>query len=167
MNKVNPEVDPALIIRAYMWAVLKENYPEVWHEDKYGGRVPISPFGQEPELDDYSGPNIVYVFVHTPSDGARFKGQMILQVADNDIRSMTKSLNIIRTALDRDDESARDVNVFSSEKDVFLGLRFGWISADWTEGPVPPKSEGGRAVATIDINYEFYVDYEVTTDVLP
>lgn len=167
---MNPEIDPALIIRAYLWAVLKANEPAVWTESQYGGKVPIVPLGEEPELSQYGGPHIIYVHNHSPNDGARSYGGMTLVIADNNFRHMAKTLNIIKTTLDRSDETATDINNFSSSYTVsggkpFLGVRFGWVRTTYTEGPEPAETEGGRDSATIDLDYEFYTDYNVITKV--
>lgn len=165
---MNPEVDPSLIIRSYLWAVLKINEPAVWNESNYGGLVPIVPLGEEPELSQFAGPHIIYVHNQSPNDGARSHGGMTIVIADNNFRHLVKTMNIIKHALDRSDESARDVNHFSSNHTVgstkpFLGLRFGTIRTVYTEGPEPPETEGGRNSAAIDIDYEFYTDYSVNT----
>lgn len=167
---MNPEVDPAHIIRAYVWRLLEVNDPETWNTEKYDGKQPIVPLGEEPELVNMSGPYIVYVNTHSPNDIPCSTGGMTLAINDDDFRRMGRTINIIRTALDRSDDSATDVNNFSTNFQVagnypFLGLRFGYIRAMFTEGPIPSETEGGRALATIDLDYEYYVDYDVITSV--
>lgn len=165
-----PELDPAFVLRAYIWAVLKENDPDVWDEDKYGGQVPIVAIGEEPEISEFSGPIITYLPNHSPSNGARSFGNTIFVVGDTNTRRLMKTLNILRTALDRNDESARDINKFSSKENTsgdkpFLGVRFGSVNTMYTEGPTPTENEGGRDYALIQVGYEFYADYEVITQV--
>ena len=167
---MNPEVDPALIIRSYVWKVLKANEPAVWTEANYGGLVPIVPLGEEPEINGFGKPHFIYVHNHSPNDGARSTGGMTIVIADNNFRHLSNTMNIIKTALDRSDETARDINKFSSEHSVsttkpFVGLRFGWVKTAFTEGPTPSETEGGWDSATIDLDYEYYTDYDVITQV--
>ncbi len=170
--KPNPELDPALVIRAYLWEVLKANNPDVWDEDKYGGLVPIVPLSEEPELMEFGGPHITYLPNWSPSNGARSFGQLTFVVGDTNFRRLMATLNIIRTALDRADETARDINRFSSTYNPnnsspvpFLGIRFGTVRTDFTEGPTGSEVEGGRDYAILAIEYEYYVDYNVVTQV--
>lgn len=168
---MNPEVDPAHIIRAYVWAVLQANDPTIWDKNKYGGKIPITPLSEEAELTEFAGPYIVYTFSQTPSEIPCNDGTMTLAIYDTDIRRLFKTTNILSTALNREDETATDINKFSSGDPQstgakpFVGIRFGYVKRVYSEGPEPPETEGGRGFALISLEYEYFVDYDVVTDV--
>lgn len=165
-------ISPAYVIRSYVWEVLKRNDPGVWDESKYGGLTPIVPLAEEPELDEYTGPRIVYGYATSRINDlpARRTASMTFVVYDQNFRRLTKTLNILYAALDRDDETARDINRFSSEYVVnghfpYRGVSFGYVRMGYTEGGTPEDTEGGRQSALINITFEYYVDYNVITDV--
>lgn len=159
---VNVEVSPAYFIRAYAWAVLKANMSDVWDESKYGGMTPIVPVAEEPDLDEYSGPHIVYGYAldATGSLYARNSGSLTFAVYDDNFRRLTKTLNILQAAFERQDETARDINLFTTSKGPsWIGLRFGTVSVGFVEGGSPEDQEGGRQSALINIRFEYYVEY--------
>ena len=163
---MNPEIDPAMLIRAYVWAVLKANDPATWDETLYGGLEPIVPLIEEPELTEYSGPNIIYVHNHQPAEIPCYYGTMTMMISDTSFRRLSKTMNILLTALDRSDDTARDVNRFTTNSgSPFIGLRFGYIKMSFSEGPAAAEDEGGRNLAVISIEYEYYVNYDVVTEV--
>ena len=167
---MKPEVDPSTVVRAYIWAVLKVNDPTTWDKSKYGGLEPIVPFGEESELAEFSGPNITYITTHSPADGPCMYGSTTMSVADTDARRLMKTINILRVALDREDDSATDINNFTTAYTVdsgfpFHGLRFGYLKMAYSEGPTAADTEGGRNYASFSVEYEYYVDYEVQTSV--
>ena len=160
-------INPVYLIRAYAWEVLKANMPDVWDEAKYGGDEPIVPVAEEPDLEQYSGPHIVYGYAlnSTGSLYARKTGSVTFAVYDQDFRRLTKTLNVLQAAFERQDEAARDINVFTSTKSYFVGLRFGSVAIGFVEGGTPESSEGGRQSALINITFDYYVDLDVITSV--
>lgn len=170
VNYLGPEVDPSTIIRAYVWAVLKANNPTDWDIDNYGGMVPIVPFGEDSQMAQFEGPNITYITTHSPSNGPCMYGSTTMSISDTDARRLMSTVNIIRVALDRDDESATDINNFTSNHEIgserpFVGIRFGYVSMAFSEGPSPAETEGGRNYASFSAEYEYYVNYQVQTSV--
>lgn len=159
---VNSEVSPAYFIRSYAWEVLKTNMGDVWDESKYGGLTPIVPVSEEPELDAYSGPHIVYGYALNATGAlhARNSGSVTFAVYDNNFRRLTKTLNILQATFERQDETARDINNWSTAKgDAWIGLRFGSVDVGFVEGGTPEDQEGGRQSALINVRFEYYVEY--------
>lgn len=172
--RVDPVLSPAYLIRSYAWELLKTNMGDVWDEDKYDGMVPIVPVAEEPELAEFSGPHIVwgYALDATGTLYARNSGSLTFAIYDQDFRRLTKTLIILQTAFERQDEAARDVNAFTSRYNPtnrttppYLGIRFGTIGLGFVEGGTPEDTEGGRQSALININFEYYVDYNVVTEI--
>ncbi len=177
-NQMDVTVSPAYLLRSYAWAVLQANDPTVWDESKYGGLIPIVPVAEEPELEEFSGPHIVYGYAlnTTGSLHARKSGSMTFAIYDQNFRRLTKTLNILQTAFERQDESATDINRYTSKvgedmdtddnpRRPFLGLRFGYVALGFVEGGTPEETEGGRQSALLNVRFEYYVDYNVVTSV--
>jgi hypothetical protein len=164
---MDPTVSAAYLLRSYTWQLLKNNMSDVWDEDKYGGLTPIVPLSEEPELDEFSGPHIVYGFADdaTGSLHARNSGSMTFAIYDDNFRRLGKTMNILKTAFERQDEAAADVNIYTSTIPQFIGIRFGTIDIGFTEGGTPEELEGGRQTALINLRYEYYVDYDVKTTI--
>lgn len=179
-------VNPAYLIRSYAWAVLRANDSTTWDTAKYGGLVPIVPVSEEPDLDEFSGPHIVYGYALDATGDlyARKSGSVTFAVYDQNFRRLTKTLTILQAAFERQDESARDINnyttrvggaptstgnppVWKNPTGAFLGLRFGYTRIGFIEGGTPEETEGGRQSALINIVFEYYVDYDVVTAVTP
>lgn len=173
MTEVNPTLSPIYLLRMYAWAVLKRNEPGTWDESKYGNLIPIVPLAEEPEIDEYDGPHIVYGYALSQLNSlpARKTGSMTFALYDQNFRRLTRTMTILQTAFERMDESATDVNKFTSNYTTgannrpFEGLSFGYISLGFTEGGTPEETEGARQSALLNIKFEYYVDYNVITDV--
>lgn len=162
-------VVPAHLLRSYIWQVLKANLPEAWDESNYGGKIPIVPLGEEPELSKYSGPHIVYGYTNEASGpiAARESGSVSFAVYDQNFRRLGRTMNVLKRAFDRYDETARDVNNYTSHIPEFVGIRFGSISLSYLEGGSPEENEGGNMSALMTVRYEYYSTQEVVTSVLP
>lgn len=166
---VDTTVSPIYALRSYVWGVLKANYPDVWTEANYDGMIPIVPLGEEPELSEFSGPHIVYGYAldGTADLWARGTGSMTFVIYDQNFRRLTKTMTILQTALGRSDETARDINRYTSTIDYFHGVSFGFVNLGFTEGGSPEETEGGRQSALLNIRFDYFVDYNVTTDIVP
>lgn len=169
---MNPVVSPVYLLRLYAWAVLKANMPETWNEELYKaegdtqGIIPIVPLAEEPDLDAFDGPHIVYGYaLDTTGDlYARNSGSMTFAIYDDKFRRLTETMNVLQAAFERQDETARDVNNFTTNNN-FIGIRFGYIFVGFAEGGTPEETEGGRQSALINIRFEYYVNYDVVTSV--
>lgn len=160
-------VSPAYLIRSYAWEVLRANDPGTWNKDKYGGLIPIVPLAEEPELSEYDGPHIVYGYANDPTGDlpARKGGSLTFAIYDQNFRRLTKTITVLQTAFERKDETARDVNEYTSSLAPFIGITFGFIDIGFVEGGSPEESEGGRQSALVNIRYEYHVDYAVKTTI--
>lgn len=158
--------DPVYLLRAYIWQLLKHNTD--MDESDYDGLTPIVPVSDEPKLQETGKPYLIYGYVIQPTErGMNFcrHGSMTLGIYATDFSKLTQILRILHTAFDREDEAARDVNEFTSTIPQFIGLRFGTISVGFGEGPQPEETEGGREYALINLQFEYYVDYDVKTNI--
>jgi len=160
---------PAFILVDYAWAILKENMPTVWNESKYDDLVPIVPLSEEPALEAFSGPHIVYGFADegTGPLPQREGGSTTFAIYDDNFRRLTKTLNCLKVAFGREDDSATDINRFSTRflNGAYLGVRFGHVRVAFTEGGTPEITEGGRQSALITISYDYFTSYDVRTNV--
>lgn len=171
MAKIDETLSPVYLLRSYTWALLKANDPDVWDEDKYGGMIPIVPLAEEPELDQFNGPHMVYGYAigATGRLNAMTEGSLTYAIYDQNFRRLTKTLIILQSAFERQDESARDVTAYGSlvqpQTGVFpyRGIRFGSIDIGFVEGGSPEETEGGRQSALINIRFNCFVDYDVET----
>lgn len=160
-------MNPAYLIRAYAWEILKANMSDVWNETAYGGLVPIVEVAEEPELDQFTGPHIIYGYALSTTGTlyAHNRGSVTFAVYDDNFRRLTKTLNILQAAFERQDETASDINNFTSKKESFVGMRFGSVWIGFVEGGTPETTEGGRQSAIINIAFNYFVEYDVTTRV--
>lgn len=158
------------LLRFYLWQVLKANTD--MDEKDYtidpannDGLVPIVPLAEQPEIKDFGKPYIVYGYSETPPNDlwVRRRGNMAFVVYSTNFRQLSHLVNIITFAFDRADESARDINNYTSTVPAFVGLRFGTVQVSYVEGGSPEESEGGVQSAAINVRYEYYVDYDVKT----
>lgn len=161
----NIDVAPAHVIRQYVWALLRSADFATWTEAKYGGLVPIVPLNEEPELDEFDGPRIVYEYTHRNTGTAHYRGlgNMTLAIRDNDFRRLGRTMNTLETALGRLDESARDLNDFidrmKTDKNVVYGISFGYVEIGFSQSGTPEREEGGRMVGIVDLNFDYFVEY--------
>lgn len=160
------EVIPPFLLIDYIWAVLKKNTD--MKESDYEGLVPIVPLSEAPELTQYAKPFIVYGYAESPSHDlwVRRSGNMAFVIYADNFHQLSKITNVISNAFDRADESARDVNVYTSTVPGFIGLRFGAIQLSYVEGGSPEETEGGRVSSAVNIRYEYFVDYDINTSAL-
>ena len=168
---MNPEVIPPYLLVDYAWEVLKLNMPDVWDESKYGGLVPVVPLSEEPELDEFDGPHIVYGYADDPTGDlfAMSGGALTFALYDQNFRRLSKTLNVLKATFERQDQAAKDVNQYSTERHngAFVGIRFGSISIAFVEGGTPEEQEGARQSALIGITYSYFADYQVITTPTP
>ena len=152
------------VLNNYVWQVLKNNTAMV--ESDYGNRIPIVPSGQEPDLTAYNKPFLVYGYSEdsTPDLYANRGGSLSYAVWSTNVGEVNTILNTIRTAMERQDETAREVNNYTSQPNVYNvygRLSFRNIRVGYFEGPSPEETEGGRKAGVITLRYEYAADYKV------
>jgi len=158
---------PTYLINRYVWELIKKN--TTLTETDYGGRVPIVPANMEPDFVGFNKPFIVYGYSEdtTPDLYARRSGSLSYAVWSTSVGEINSILNTIRAALERHDESAREVNVITTALGVNPGIRFGDIYIGYLEGPSPEETEGGRQAGIITIRYQYFADYSVVLPTVP
>lgn len=156
----------ANLLTLYSWVVLKTNISGL-DESDYGGKVPIVPGGGEPDLNAFNKPFMTFGFAEDPSsiNGAIRGGTLVYAIYSDNTGDINEFLNILISAFERQDESARDVNIWTSKTPALIGIRFTDISVAFAEGAAPADQEGGRQVGTLTIKYSYVAKYNVTTRV--
>lgn len=155
---------PIYLLAHYVWQLLKTN--TAMTETDYGGLVPVVPVSQVPELEQFNKPFLVYGYALIPTEFERDfcqRGSMSFAIYGTNFRDITKIVNILFTAFNREDRAAADVNEYTSTIPSFVGIRFGTIYIGFSEGPSPEETEGGRQSAIINVRFEYYVNYDVET----
>lgn len=166
---MDPKVIAPYLLRSYIWQILKKNTDmdelDYTLDQTSGGLVPIVPLAEAPEISQFDKPYIVYGYSETPPTDlwAQRRGNMAFVIYSTNFRELSMITNVIMNAFHRADESARDVNAYTSTIPAFIGLRFGTIQVSFVEGGSPEETEGGRQSAAINIRYEYFVDYDVVT----
>lgn len=159
---------PAFLLRAYIWRLLEHNLG--WSKVNYGGLVPIVPVAEEPDITQYDHPYIVYGWASVPPvDNQHFRqrGSMSMVIYSTKFTDIVDALTVIENALGREDLSAADVNNFTGQTPQFVGLRFGTIKIGFGEGPAPEGVEGGRQSGLVNLQFDYFVDYDIDTNLSP
>lgn len=164
MTISNKYTAPTLLC-LYAWEVIRAN-TELEASD-YGGKIPIVPGGQEPDFTGFNKPFLTFGASENPSsiNGAIRGGTLVFAIYSNydgDIHELT---NILISAFERQDESARDINFWTSKTPAMIGVRFTDTSVAFAEAPGPVDQEGGRKAGTLTIKYSCITKYNVTTRV--
>ena len=165
----NPTIIPPFVIRQYIYAVLKANDGDAntWDEANYGGKIPIVPLGEEADIEQYAGPTIVYDWTDGRPDGtlyARRTATMTLGLRDTNFRRLSRNVTILREALGRFDESARDVNEYLAYRGApWNEIGFGHFTVPLADVGEPATSEGGEVMGLISIDFDYFADYTVNT----
>jgi hypothetical protein len=159
---MDTKYSPEYLIRAYLWAVLKEN--TTMKESDYNGKVPIIPLSDEREFANSGKPYIIWGYASDPTytgEHYRQRGTMSFLIYSNKFNELQQIMTILHTTFNREDDAASDINAFTSTIPQFIGIRFGTVSVGFMEGPAPEETEGGRQSALLNIRYEYYVDYSI------
>ena len=162
-------VAPTFALRSYIWAVLKAEEPQTWIESNYGGLVPIVPLNEEPELNEFPGPRIIYEYALQERGDMYYRGRgsMTFAIRDNNYRRLTRTMNIIDEALSRQDESAHDVNDYldrmaaSTVND--FNVSFGNIRLSFAESGTPETEEGGPQVGVVNVTFSYFTEFVINT----
>lgn len=164
---VDTKRHPTYILNKYIWELLKANIGMTEMDyadpvDSPSGRTPIVPANQEPEFAALNKPFLVYGYSEdsTAVDYTCSYGSLSYAVWSTNIGEINNILNIIRAALERRDESAADINRWSSRVANYVGIRFGSTYIGYQEGPSPEDSEGGRQAGIITVRYEYFAEYD-------
>lgn len=148
------------LLRAYAWEVLKANTNLV--ETDYEGKVPIVPLAEREDILKYGKPYLVYAYSEQgPVQlSARNVGNMAFVVNSTSFSTLAKVTNVLTRVFERADESARDVNEFSSTIPSFVGIRFGTITVALAQVDEPEETEGSNMQGVVNVRYEYYTNYD-------
>lgn len=141
-------------LNKYIWSKLKTELG--WQESHYNGLVPITTPQQQPEFNAIDRPYIVYGFSpQATGPDWLLEGEIIaytvFSTQSSDIR---QAVNVIKAALNRFDESAKDVNAYIKANGTVDNKAFDYKSIRITSatGPEPSLSEGGRQDGAIVVS---------------
>jgi hypothetical protein len=162
------QMHPVYILIDYTYKLLNANFGEVWDKSKYGGLTPILPLADQPEIEEYGGARIIYEFSTSPSkpDYWNTNGTTTFAVIAPSLRIMSKTMNILQTAFERFDESAKDVNEYAKYLYTYPlheGMGFSEIHVQFASQGDATESEGGPHIGVINLTWKASVDYDVTT----
>lgn len=163
---VEPRINAAYLLNNYVWQLLKNN--TAMKESDYSGKIPIIPSGQEPEFTAIDKPFLVYGYSEdmTADLYALRSGALSYAVWSTSVGEINTLLATIKASLERHDESAREVNSYTSTVPLYNGIRFDNIHIGYLEGPSPEDSEGGRHAGIITIRYQYTMDIIVKKPVV-
>jgi hypothetical protein len=154
----------ANLLNLYAWEVLKANTGML--VSQYDGKIPIVASGQEPDFNAFDRPYLVYGSAEDPSsDGLTRGGTLVYAIYSKSVGDINEIQNILISAFERQDESARDVNDFTSRTPAYIGIRFTSTTVAFAEGAASADQEGGRQAGTLTIRYSYVSNYNVTTSV--
>lgn len=165
----NVRINPAFLIVRYVERLLRVNgqFPldDAAYEERYRDLDPITPLSEEPELTEFNHPYLTYAYVmdnnnSMPEYGS---GSISFVCYSTSFGKINDILNVLKTAFERLDESADDLNYFTTSNPLYHGVRFGSTEVSYLEHGTPAETEGGRQSGIISINFNFFVDYDVTT----
>ena len=157
-----PDMDitvvPSYAIIDYAWALIKANTSLT--EADYGGRIPIIPASQQPELTQYDKPHLVYAWSESPTyDPFVIRtGQITFAVYSENDREVGRITNLLTTAFGRFDETAEDINVWK-QNGVFAPIRFVSLWCGAYDGPSPESTEGGRQSGVVMVRFRYVADF--------
>lgn len=157
------QVNAVHIINRYVFDILRDNVG-IARAD-YGGKTPIIPSQQVPEINQYNKPFLVYGFSEAATGEIYFvrDGTVAYAVYAVEDRDIVKILNVLTEVFSRQDDAARDLNNYKGANSAFKDTIFMYLNVAMVEGPSPADMEGGRQSGIITINYCYRNNYSVNT----
>ena len=149
-------------LRKYIWQLLQTELG--WNASNYGGLTPLVTPEQQPELNAFNAPYIVYSFGKSPN-GSLWQIEReiaVFTIFSASAAEINQVVNLLTTKLNKMDESARDVNDYLSaslDLDPFYRkFDFKTVSVMGAQGPQAVTTEGGRrdGYITVAIEYTLY-----------
>lgn len=147
-------------VRRWMWQILQAELG--WQTSDYGGLVPITTPAQQPQLNDYSGPYIVYNYAEQSAGEDYFikEEQAAFAIYSANEEDIRRVLNILVAYFGRYDDSAADLNRFLATQYNAFYKNFDYknIRVLSTSGANAPTQEGGRQDGLIILRYRYTYD---------
>lgn len=157
---INNKILPAHILIGYTWEVLSLNTSL----SKVNGLVPISAIEDEPKLYDSGKTYLVYGWAEneSPSQTEIKRGVINLRVMSKSIGETGQVLNVLNRAFENEDRTAENINIWSSTRPEFHGIRFTSVCTAYIESIEPAESEGGKVIGNIAISYNYITNLAVS-----
>jgi hypothetical protein len=147
-------------LNKFLWAKMQSELE--WSSNNYGGLVPILPAGQQPELNDYAAPYVVYTQTHQNAYENWWlqREQITYSVYSMNESDIRQFINLVREYLMREDESASIVNSWIWQNGSTENKRFDYKNFEVVTSlsAQPPISEGGRmdGAVVVRMQYTYY-----------
>jgi hypothetical protein len=153
-------------LNKFLWSKLQSELE--WSFSNYGGLNPIVPASQQPELNDYSGPYVVYNYSHqSPGDDFFIQEEQVAYaVYSSNELDIRRFINLVVEYFKREDESAQMLNDWlhtgnnGSVENKRFDYKYTRIISSF--GAQPPISEGGRQDGSVILRIA-YTYYDPTT----
>ena len=144
-------------IRQWIWGILQAELG--WKKTEYGGLVPITTPAQQPELNNYSGPYLVYNYAQQ-TGGEDFwitEEQAAFAVYSQTEEDIRRVLNVISAYLNRRDQSAQELNDYlkSLNNPFYKDIDYKYTYVLSTSGANAPTQEGGRQDGLFILRYAY------------
>lgn len=159
---MDTKIVPAYLLRLYVWGLLQNNLG--WTQ--VGGRIPVIPLGEEPQISDTGKNYVVYGWAEQsalPTLKQIKRGTFSLRIVANTISELSEIINTITLAFQDCDEAVENVNRWSSDfaNDQFVGIRFTYLEASYVDGGNPEITEGGTVEGLVSIEYNYITQQKV------
>lgn len=150
------------VINKFLWSELQTGLG--WNTTTYNGLIPITGPGQEPEFNQIDAPYIVYNYTIQGLQDTMLKQEQIVysiySADESDIRSF---INMITDLLDREDDSASDINLYVDSlgsSSPYHNFDIKWTRVTTSSGSSAPYQEGGRMDGVVVVR----VCYTISSD---
>jgi hypothetical protein len=122
--------------------------------------VPVVPVEQTPETNDAAtGPFIVYENTPTGTGGGEaywiMKEEATFYIYSNNYADVLKLQTLLVDVFRRQDLTARDINTFSNTAPASSPINFLCCYLNSSDAPDGAKSEDGRFVGSVSIDYDY------------
>lgn len=150
---VTNKIIPAHLLRLYAWEVLKNN-TSIGLIDNL---VPIIPISDEPQVRDAGKTYMIYGYTEdSDTDLTEVRGGLfVLRIIGKTFAEVGEITSVLSRAFENEDESAANINLWSSTNDALVGIRFTNTRINYVEGGTPPDEEGGEIEGQVHIKYRY------------
>lgn len=162
---MNNKIAGAHVLRLYVWEALKSNkvLSEITLPNTTGTFIPLIPVEDNREFADSGKDYGVYGYAEQNNTNLPMvTGNFIIRLFTRDFSKAVEVINVLSSVFELGDTAAGDMNRWSSNQpnNPFSGIRFTYAKLAYADaGDVPEKSEGGRMISLINIDYSYIRDY--------
>lgn len=146
-------ITPAHIIRGYIWDLVKANTSMT----EINGIVPVLPVQDEALVTTTGKPYMIYAYVEDPNTSLREigGGLFVIRALSNSYSELSDIVTVIIRGFEMEDDSAANINLWSSDNTDYDGVRFIRTFIQYADGGIPTTEEGGKIEAVINIRFEY------------